>query len=126
MFEVVDTGIAAPTYSISGTVRKGPWIMSAQIPKDPVTGILVDGDIEVQARRLFENMRMAMQAAGGSLQDVMQTLVYLIDKNDSAGMNKIYSEFFPTAPYPNRATFVVKELMRPGMRIEVVATAYID
>ncbi len=125
MFEVVNTGIFAPRYPISGTVKKGPLVLTAQIPKDPITGEVVDGDIETQARRLFENLRMAVKGAGGSLADVMQLIVYLVDRDDGPRMNKVYEEFFATPPFPCRATVVVASLMRPGMKIEVVATAHI-
>ncbi|MGE3149024.1 MAG: RidA family protein [Pseudorhodoplanes sp.] len=125
MFEVVNTGIAAPRYPISGTVKKGPLVLTSQIPKDPATGEVIEGDIETQARRLFQNLSMAMKGAGGSLRDVMQIIVYLVDREDGPRMNKVYEEFFTTAPFPNRATFVVASLMRPGMKIEVTATAWI-
>ena len=124
MFEVVNTGIAPSKGPISGTVRRGPLVMTAQIPKDPVTGAIVPGDIEVQTRRALDNLRMAVEAAGGTLADVMQVLIYLVDAADAAGMNKVYATYFK-APYPNRATVVVKELLSPGMRIEMVATAYV-
>jgi 2-iminobutanoate/2-iminopropanoate deaminase len=126
MFEAVDTGISTSARLVSGTVRRGPLIMTAQIPKDPVSGELITGDIEAQTRRLFDNMRIALEAAGGTLADVMQVLVYLVDRDDGNGMNKVYGEFFTKAPFPNRATVIVKELMRPSMKIEVLATAYID
>jgi enamine deaminase RidA (YjgF/YER057c/UK114 family) len=124
MFEVVDTGIMPSKGPISGTVKRGPLVMTAQIPKDPITGAIVQGDIEVQTRRTLDNLRMAVEAAGGTLGDVMQVLIYLVDPADAAGMNRIYAEAFK-APYPNRATVVVKELLAPGMRIEIVATAYV-
>ncbi|MCW3474675.1 RidA family protein [Limobrevibacterium gyesilva] len=122
MFEVVDTGIAPSKGPISGTVRKGNLVMTAQIPKDPVTGAIVPGDIATQTRRTLDNLKMAMEAAGGSLADVMQVLIYLIDAADAAEMNRVYAETFK-APFPNRATVVVKELLAPNMRVEMVATA---
>jgi len=107
MFEVVNTGIIPSKGPISGTVRKGPLVLTAQIPKDPVTGAVVEGDITVQTRRTLENLKMAMEGAGGSLADGMMVLVFLVDSADSAGMNAVYREFF-TEPYPCRATVVVK------------------
>lgn len=125
MFEVVDTGIVPSKGPISGTVRKGPMVITAQIPKDPVTGAVIEGDIASQTRRTLENLKMAIEAAGGSLADVMLVQIYLIDGADSAGMNAVYREFF-SAPYPCRATVVAKELLAPGMRIEIIATAHIE
>ena len=60
----------------------------------------------------------------GSSSDIVQVLVYLIDPADGAGMNEVYKEFFPP-PYPSRATVVVKELMGPTMRVEIIAHAYL-
>lgn len=125
MFEVVNTGIIPSKGPISGTVRKGPLVLTAQIPKDPVTGAVVEGDITVQTRRTLENLKMAMEGAGGSLADVMMVQVFLVDSADSAGMNAVYREFF-TEPYPCRATVVVTELLSPGMRVEIIATAHIE
>lgn len=125
MFEVVDTGIVPSKGPISGTVRKGPMVITAQIPKDPVTGAVVQGDITEQTRRTLENLKMAMEAADGSLRDVMLVQIYLIDSADSAGMNAVYREYF-SEPYPCRATVVAKELLAPGMRIEIIATAHIE
>ncbi|WP_338661502.1 RidA family protein [Pararoseomonas sp. SCSIO 73927] len=122
MFEAVETGIIRSKGPISGTVRKGGLVITAQVPKDPVTGTIVEGDIAVQTRRALENLRMAVEAAGGTLADVMLCQIYLTEASDAAGMNAVYREFF-AEPYPCRATVVVKELLAPGMRIELIATA---
>jgi len=124
MFEVVDTGIAPSKGPISGTVRKGNLVITAQIPKDPVSGQVVQGDIAVQTRRTLDNLRMAIEGAGGTLADVMLCQIYLIDPADAAGMNAVYKEYF-REPYPCRATVVAKELLAPGMRIELIATAHL-
>lgn len=122
MFEAVDTGIVRSKGPISGTVRKGNLVLTAQIPKDPITGAIVSGDIETQTRRTLANLKMAIEAAGGTLADVMLMQVFLIDLADAAGMNRVYAETF-AEPYPCRATVVVKELLAPGMRIEIIAQA---
>lgn len=122
MIDVIDTGIIPSKGPVNGTVRAGSMLFMAHVPKDPVTGAIVEGDIEVQTRRALANLRMAVEAAGGSLADVAQMLIHLIDRDDAAGMNKVYREVMPT-PYPSRATVVVKELLTPGMRIEILAWA---
>jgi enamine deaminase RidA (YjgF/YER057c/UK114 family) len=122
MIDVIDTGIVPSKGPVNGTVKAGNMLFMAHVPKDPVTGAIVAGDIEVQTRRALANLRMAVEAAGGSLADVAQLLIHLIDKDDAAGMNKVYREVMPT-PYPSRATVVVKELLTPGMRIEILAWA---
>ena len=124
MFEVVDTGIAPPKGPISGTVRRGPLLLTAQVPKDPATGALVTGDIETQTRRALGNLRLAVEAAGGTLADVMMVQVFLVDPADAAGMNRVWAETF-APPYPCRATVVVQALLAPGMRIELTATAHL-
>lgn len=122
MFSVVDTGLPKSKGPVSGMVKAGPMVFTAQIPKDAVTGEVVAGDIKVQTRRTLENLRQSVTAAGGTLRDVAQVLVYLVEAKDAAGMNEVYREFF-AEPFPNRATVVVKELLVPGMRIELVAYA---
>jgi enamine deaminase RidA (YjgF/YER057c/UK114 family) len=63
-----------------------------------------------------------VRAAGGTLADIVDVRVFLIDRNDAKGMNAVYAEFF-AKPYPVRATVVVKELLAEGLRIEITATA---
>jgi 2-iminobutanoate/2-iminopropanoate deaminase len=122
MLEVIDTGIARSKAPLNGTVRAGQLVYSAHISKNPDTGAIVDGDIEQQTRQALSNLRQAMQAAGGSLANVAHMQIFLTERNDSPGMNKVYGEFF-NEPYPCRATVVVKELLSPGVRIELVAQA---
>ncbi|SHI36216.1 Enamine deaminase RidA, house cleaning of reactive enamine intermediates, YjgF/YER057c/UK114 family [Roseomonas rosea] len=122
MFEVVETGIVKSKGPINGTVKKGNLVLTAQVPKDPETGAIIPGDIETQTRRTLSNLKMAIEAAGGTLADVMLCQIYLVEPGDAAGMNAVYREFFQE-PYPCRATVVVKELLAPGMRIELIATA---
>ncbi|RVK62154.1 RidA family protein [Sinorhizobium meliloti] len=121
MFEKIETGIAASRAPLSGTVKVGRIVRSAHIAKNPETGELVTGDIECQARQVFSNLRQALEAAGSTLAAVVQIQVYLIDRADAPGMNKIYREFF-APPFPVRAT-VVTELLSPGIRLEILATA---
>jgi len=125
MFEAVDTGIVKSKGPISGTVRKGNLVITAQIPKDPGSGAITPGDIAAQTHRTLSNLRMAIEAAGGTMADVMLCQIYLVDPADAAGMNAVYREYFQE-PYPCRATVVVKELLAPGMLIELIATAQID
>ncbi len=124
MFEVVRSKLIPSKGPISGVVRKGPLVLTAQIPKNPDTGEIVGGDITVQTRRTLDNLRLAMEGAGGSLADVMMVQVYLTDSADAPAMNAVWREVF-TEPFPCRATVVVKELLAPGMRIEIIATAHL-
>jgi enamine deaminase RidA (YjgF/YER057c/UK114 family) len=124
MFTVVDTGLAPSKAPVNGTVRAGKMIYTAQVPRDPKTGEMIGGDIKVQMRQTLNNFKQAIEAGGGTLGDIVQVLVYLVEASDAAGMNEIYKEFFPP-PYPSRATVVVKELMGPTMRVEIIAHAYL-
>jgi enamine deaminase RidA (YjgF/YER057c/UK114 family) len=125
MFRVVETGLArTPNAPLNGTVQAGPYLFSSHIPKDPDTAAIVQGGIGVQARRTLANLKQSVEAAGGSLRDVTQLIVFLIDAADFPMFNDIYREFF-SEPFPNRSTVIVKELLAPGMRIEFVAYAYL-
>jgi 2-iminobutanoate/2-iminopropanoate deaminase len=124
MFTVIDTGLAPSKAPVNGTVRAGNMIYTAQVPRDPKTGEMTGGDIKIQMRQTLANLKQAVEAGGGTLGDIVQVLVYLVDASDGAGMNEVYKEFF-RPPYPSRATVVVKELMGPTMRVEIIAHAYL-
>ena len=104
----------------SQAVRAGDTVyLSGQIPLDPGTGLLVEGDITAQARRSFENLKAVCEAAGGSLGDIVRLGLYLTDLDSFAAVNAVMSEFF-SAPYPARSTIEVSGLPR-GARFEVDA-----
>src|SRR5690606_3997296 len=96
------------------------WLVA--VAEDPQSGTIIAGDIEAQTRRAIGNLELGIRAAGGSLADIVQVQVFLIDSADARGMNRVYAEFFKP-PYPVRATVVVKELLAPGLRVEMLATA---
>lgn len=97
-------------------------LYTAQLPLK-ADGSFETGDIGAQTELTLTNLRRTVEAAGGTLADVTQVLVYLPDPEDFAGMNVVYARHF-SAPYPNRATLVSK-LIVPGARIEIVAYAHI-
>jgi 2-iminobutanoate/2-iminopropanoate deaminase len=122
VIEVIDTGVAPSSSPVNDCIRVGRQVWLVVIAEDPVTGEIVEGDIEKQTRQTLANLDQAIRAAGGTLADIVQVQVFLIDKADAAGMNRVYAEFFKK-PYPVRATVVVKELLAAGLRIEITATA---
>jgi len=122
VIEVIDTGIAPSSSPVNDCIRVGRQVWLVVIAEDPATGEIVDGDIEKQTRQTLANLDQAIRAASGTLADIVQVQVFLIDKADAAGMNRVYAEFFKK-PYPVRATVVVKELLAAGLRIEITATA---
>jgi 2-iminobutanoate/2-iminopropanoate deaminase len=106
----------------SQAVRAGHLLFaSGQIPLDPASGAIVDGDVTAQTRRVMENLRAVLKAGGLSLADVVRTTIYLIDLNDFAKVNDAYGSYFEE-PYPARATVQVARLPRDA-RVEIDAIA---
>ena len=109
----------------SQAIRAGSLLfVSGQIPLDPETSALVDGDIRVQTHRVFRNLAGILEAAGTSLDRVVRATVYLADMNDFAAMNEVYGGYF-TAPAPARATVQVSRLPKDA-RIEIDAIAVVE
>ena len=97
--------------------------VSGQVPLDPATKQLVEGDIGGQTRRVLENVQAILAAAGTSLAQVVKTTVFLADISDFAAMNAVYAEFFPQEP-PARSAFQVAALpLGARVEIEVIALA---
>ena len=90
-------------------VANGLVFASGQIPIDPATGDLVEGDIAVQTRRVLENLKAVVEAAGSSLSQVVKATVYLSSIDDYPGMNEVYSEYFGQS-CPARAAVAVAAL----------------
>ena len=95
--------------------------ISGQIPVDPTTGNLIQGDIAAQADQVMRNLTALLRAAGASFTNVVRTTVYLADMNDFAGMNEVYSQYIVDPP-PARATVQVARLPR-DVKIEIDAIA---
>jgi 2-iminobutanoate/2-iminopropanoate deaminase len=98
--------------------------ISGQIPVDPATGNLIQGDIGQQADQVMRNLTALLRAAGASFTNVVRTTVYLADMNDFAGMNEIYSKYIVDPP-PARATVQVARLPR-DVKIEIDAIAVLS
>ena len=108
----------------SQAVRVGDTVyLSGQIPLDPQTMELVEGDIEARARRVFDNLAAVMQEAGGSLSDIVKLTIYLVDLEQFGRVNEVMAEYFD-APFPSRATVAVAALPK-GAPIEVEAVAHL-
>jgi reactive intermediate/imine deaminase len=109
----------------SQATRAGNTVyFSGQIPLDPASGALVDGDMTVQARRAFENLKAVAEAAGGGLQDIVRVGLYVTDLGQFAAVNAVMAEFFE-APYPARSTIEVPALPK-GAAFEVDAVMVLD
>lgn len=109
---------AIGTYSQA--VRTGNLVfLSGQIPLDPKTSGLVEGDFRARARRVLENLQAVAEAAGGSLSDVVKITVYLTDLANFATVNEVMAEYFDE-PYPARAAVGVATLPK-GADVEAEA-----
>lgn len=96
---------------------------SGQIPLDPATGAMVDGDITAQTRQVLTNLGAVLEAAGAGWGDVVKTTIFLADMGDFAAVNAVYAERFGEAP-PARSTVQAARLPRDS-RVEIEAVAVI-
>ena len=109
----------------SQAVSVDGWVFcSGQIPIDPGTGELVDGDIGVQTDQVLKNMAAVLDAAGASLSRVVKTTVFLADMGDFVGMNEVYAKHFGDHR-PARAAVAVRTLPK-NVDVEIEAVAKIS
>jgi 2-iminobutanoate/2-iminopropanoate deaminase len=119
---VIRTGLPqSATQLFEWAVLGNGTLYTAQIPVG-ADGAVVAGGIEKQAQQVFENLRQTLAAAGASYRDVAQVLIYVTDRAWLPAVNGVYREHF-SAPFPNRASFVVAGLAREDMLVEIVAYA---
>jgi 2-iminobutanoate/2-iminopropanoate deaminase len=104
-------------------IRAGSLLfVSGQVPIDPATGNIIDGDIAAQTHRVFRNIGEILKAGGASFDHVVRTTVFLADMNDFAAMNAVYATYF-SAPAPARATVQVSRLPKDArVEIDVIAS----
>ena len=95
--------------------------VSGQIPIDPATGDIVQGDIKAQTRQVLTNLNAVLKAAGSSLEEAVKTTVYITNMDEFAQVNEVYSEFFKDQP-PARACVEVSRLPK-GVAVEIDAIA---
>jgi 2-iminobutanoate/2-iminopropanoate deaminase len=91
--------------------------LSGQIPLDPVSGAIVEGDITVQTERVFQNITAVLAAAHASFANVVRTTVFLADMNEFAAMNAVYGKYVVDPP-PARSTVQVARLPK-DVRVEI-------
>jgi 2-iminobutanoate/2-iminopropanoate deaminase len=126
MRQAVSTpGAPAAIGPYSQAIRAGSLVfVSGQIPLDPETGTMVEGDIKVQTHRVFRNLAAILEAAGSSLDRVVRATVYLADMNDFTAMNDVYGTYF-SMPAPARSTIQAARLPKDA-RVEVDVIAEIS
>lgn len=114
-----DAPKAIGTYSQAVKVGKTVY-MSGQIPLIPETMEMVEGNIEMQIRRVFDNLRAVAKAAGGDLSDIAKLNIFLVDLGNFAMVNEVMAEYF-TEPYPARAAIGVAALPKDaGVEMDAV------
>jgi len=96
--------------------------LSGQIPLDPATNLLIEGDIAAQTERVLENLKAVLEACGASLESVLKTTVFLKDMADFPKMNEVYGRYF--SQHPARSTVQVARLPR-DVSVEIDAIAAI-
>ncbi len=105
-----------------GVVVSGTLVFTAgQIPLDPATGNIVEGDIKAQTRRALQNLKAILETGGATMESVVKTGVYIKDMNEFSAMNEVYGEFFKNSA-PARTTVEVSRLPK-DVRIEIEAIA---
>ena len=115
----------------SATAAIGPYsqaiqigdllFVSGQVPIDPSTGAIVEGDIKAQAQQSLNNLKAILNAAGTNMGAVVKTTVFLADMNDFAAMNEVYAQFFQE-PFPARSAVQVARLPKDA-KVEIEAIA---
>ncbi len=113
---------AKPVGPYSHAVRVGDFLFcSGQIPLDPATGELVQGNIEKQTERVLENAKLLLVDQGLDFPDVVKTTVFMTNLGEFGAMNGVYGRYFKT-PYPARSTVQVGALPKgANVEIEIVA-----
>lgn len=102
-------------------VYGGLAYLSGQIPLDPATNQLIEGDVVAQAERVLENIKAVLEACGASLDSVLKTTVFLKNMDDFPAMNRVYERYFVKNP-PARSTVQAAKLPR-DVSVEIDAIA---
>ena len=122
--QIINTAPAA-IGPYSQAMRAGNTVyFSGQIPLDPATGDIVAGDVAVQARRAFDNLKAVAEEAGGSFDKIVRMGLYLTDLGEFAKVNAVMQEYFQ-APFPARSTIEVSGIPK-GAAFEVDAVMILD
>ena len=125
MKEIISTSNApAAIGPYSQAIKAGNLLfISGQVPLDPATGEVVEGDITVQTRRVLDNVKAILTEAGADFSNVVKTTVFLKDMNDFVPMNRVYAEYYPEN-CPARSAVQVGRLPK-DVSVEIETIAYI-
>ena len=125
MKEIISTANApAAIGPYSQAVKAGNLLfISGQIPLDPATGEVVEGDITVQTHRVLDNVKAILAEAGADFSNVVKTTVFLKDMNDFVPMNRVYAKYYPEN-CPARSAVQVGRLPK-DVSVEIETIAYL-
>ena len=116
---IATTAAPAAIGPYSQAIDCGAFVVtSGQVPFDPATGVLVEGDITVQTRQVLNNIKAVLAAASLTMDNVVKTTVFLQNMGDFAAMNAVYAEFFTEGQYPARSAVEVAALPK-GALVEI-------
>lgn len=121
MRQVVRTGLAPEPAPFSHAVVANGMLFTAHLPIRP-DGSAETGSAAAQAELALGNLQRAVEAAGATMNDVAQVILYITRIEDKPAIDEVYARYF-RRPYPSRACIVVAGLVVPGTRIEVLAYA---
>jgi len=126
MKEIISTSNApAAIGPYSQAIKAGNLLfISGQVPLDPATGAVVEGDITVQTRRVLDNVKAILTEAGADFSNVVKTTVFLRDMNDFVPMNRVYAEYYPEN-CPARSAVQVARLPK-DVSVEIETIAYLE
>jgi len=121
---VVTPKAPAPVGPYSQAVRVGEFVfLSGQIPLDPTTNQVIQGDVKAQTKRVLENLIAVLEASHASLQTVVKTTIFLKNMGDFTQVNEVYANYFETNP-PARSTIEVARLPKDVL-VEIEALALV-
>lgn len=119
--EFMVAGLAPPISHYCDAVRFGDLLYISGVPPTDAAGRVVGGDdVAEQARQVFRNMKLVLDAAGAGFADILKVTVYLLEVDDRAKINPVRKEFFGAAR-PASTLIGVRELAIPGMKVEIEA-----
>ena len=122
---ILPKGSPPPLAPYSPGFRSGSLVCTAgMLSMDAAGNVVGAGDVGAQTRQVLENIRDVLEAAGGSLEDIVYNMIFLADLGDYQAMNEVYGSYFPENP-PARAC-VQAGLVKPEFLVEIAATAVID
>ena len=120
--ELVVEGLAPPISHYCDAVRFGDLLFISGVPPTDAAGRVVSDDVAAQARQVFLNMKLVLDAAGASFADILKVTVYLLEVEDRSKINPVRQEFFGAAR-PASTLIGVSQLAIPGMKVEIEAVA---